>query len=437
MNGKVVKEEPLLTDLKTRIRDVRVGPDGAVYVLTDSGGGSITDDTPPGLQAAEADAAVDISARQSEYLSRSHGGREPAALCGSRERIALENRRQLLARMSAAGVAAVSFGRQPAKAAASRAGTVQTVLGPVDPSQLGFTLTHEHIADGPYVLKRWPAGGRADLVARAVDKLKAVHAAGVGTIVDLTTYDVRRDIRFLQEVSQKSGIHMVAATGKRLFPPDNRDARTTEALRDFFVREIEQGIDGTTIKAGVIKVASLGHGATDFEERALRAAARASKATGLAIETHTRANLRGGEKQAEIFEAEGIDPARVSLGHSDDSGDMDYYLGLARRGYTLGMDHVHRGLSPDFKPSFERRSACIKLLIDAGFADKIFFSTDSEFAGSLLPAEKREWRETIDPPDGMLFDIERLIPRLKQIGVSGQAIRTITIDHPRSFFPRV
>ncbi len=172
----------------------------------------------------------------------------------------------------------------------------------------------------------------------------------------------------------------------------------------------------------------------------MRAAARISKATGIAIETHTRANLRGGEKQAEIFEAEGIDPARVSLGHSDDSGDMDYYLGLARRGYTLGMDHVHRGTSPNFKPRHcrERRAECMKLRIEAGLpADGKLFPEGSEFAGSLLPTEKREWRETIDPPDGMLFDIERLIPRLKQIGVSGQAIRTITIDHPRSFFARI
>src|SRR4051812_16466668 len=44
--GKVVNEEPLLTEVKMRLRDVRVGPDGAVYVLTDSGGGSITNNTP-------------------------------------------------------------------------------------------------------------------------------------------------------------------------------------------------------------------------------------------------------------------------------------------------------------------------------------------------------------------------------------------------------
>jgi phosphotriesterase-related protein len=346
----------------------------------------------------------------------------------------MTSRRDFLKRTAIAALAmAVS------RPAAGASGMVQTVLGPLDASKLGFTLTHEHIADGPDFLKKWPKGwgGRTEFTAKAVDRLKSVRAGGVGTIVDLTTYDVGRDIRFLEEGSQKSGIHMVAATGKRLFPPDNMDARTTEELTEFFIREIRQGIDGTTIKAGVIKVATLGHDVTVLEDRALRAAARASKATGLPIETHTRANMRGGEKQAGVFEAEGVDPARVSLGHSDDSGDMGYFLGLVRRGYTLGMDHVHRGIDPNLKPSFERRAECIKLLADAGFADKIFLSQDAEFGGSLLPEETRGWRERIDPRDGMLFITHQLIPHLERIGVSERDIHAMTVENPRYFFSSI
>jgi predicted metal-dependent phosphotriesterase family hydrolase len=98
------------------------------------------------------------------------------------------------------------------------------------------------------------------------------------------------------------------------------------------------------------------------------------------------------------------------------------------------MDHVHRGLIPNFKPSFERRAECIKLLIDAGFADKIFLSQDSEFGGSLIPEDAKEWRDTIDPPDGMLFTTRKLIPYLEQIGVSDRNIHTITVENPRYFF---
>jgi phosphotriesterase-related protein len=362
----------------------------------------------------------------------------------------MTTRREFLLRTTAAGVVAAASLRiaHAAKANASNDGpkvtdadVVETVLGPIDASRLGFTLSHEHIADGPYYLNKWPKawGGRAEFEAKAVGKLKLVRAAGVSTIVDLTTYDVWRDIRFLEEVSRKSGLNMIACTGQRFFPPISQvsmPARTIEGLTEFFKREIEQGVDGTGIKAGVIKIGIIAKDVTALEEIGLRAAARASKATGVPIRTHTDAAHRAGESHAAILEDEGINPSRVSFDHSDDSGDMGYFLGLVRRGYSLGMDHVHRGLIPNVKPSFERRAECIKLLIDAGFADKNFLSNDSEFGGSLLPEETKEWREKLDPPEGMLFNIRKTIPYLTQLGVSQREIHAITVDNPKRFFGR-
>jgi len=324
-----------------------------------------------------------------------------------------------------------------------RTGFVQTVLGPVDTSKLGVTLPHEHIADGLDVIDRWPKarGGRAELVANAAEKLKLVNAAGVSTIVDLTTYDVGRDIQFLEEVSRKSGLNMIACTGQRFFPPQDphvsMPAGTIAGLAEFFMKEIEQGIDGTGIKAGVIKIGIISNRPTALEETGLRAAARASKATGVPMRTHTDAAHRAGESHAAILEDEGVNPARVSFDHSDGSGDMDYFLGLVKRGYSLGMDHVHRGVTPNSQPSFERRTECIKLLIDAGFAGKIFLSQDAEFGGSLLPQDAKNWREKIDPPEEMLFINQRLIPHLKQIGVSESDIHTMTVENPRFFFGQV
>jgi phosphotriesterase-related protein len=352
---------------------------------------------------------------------------------------------------AAAGIAAMSLRAGHASNAAAqtwatskspRDGVVQTVLGPIAPSALGFTLPHEHIAIGSYYLSKLPQarGGRAELLAKAVDQLKLVRAAGVSTIVDLTTYDVWRDIRFLEEVSRRSGLNMIACTGQRFFPPISHvsmPARTIEGLSGFFKQEIEQGIDGTGIKAGVIKIGIIAKDVNALEETGLRAAARASKATGVPIRTHTDAANRAGESHAVILEDEGIDPARVSFDHSDDSGDMDYFLDLARRGYSLGMDHVHRGSSPNIKPSFERRAECIKLLIDAGFAGRIFLSQDSEFGGSLLPEEMKDSRVKMDPPDGMLFTRRKLIPYLKGIGVSDQQIQMMTVENPKRFFTQM
>lgn len=362
----------------------------------------------------------------------------------------MTTRREFLLRTAAAGVAAATalrMGRAAETDASedrprlAHAGAVETVLGPIDASKLGFTLPHEHIADASDDLSKWPKawGGRAEFVAKAVEKLKLVRAAGVSTIVDLTTYDVGRDIRFLEEVSRKSGINMIPCTGQRFFPPITHvsmPARTIEGLTEFFKKEIEQGIDGTGIKASVIKIGIIAKDVTALEETGLRAAARASKATGAPIRIHTDAAHRAGESQAVILENEGINPSRVSFDHSDDSGDMDYFLGLVKRGYSLGMDHVHRGLTPDFKPSFARRAECIKLLIDGGFADKIFLSQDSEFGGTLIPEEARDWREKIDPPDGLLFTTRKMIPYLMQLGVSEREIHAITVENPKRFFAR-
>jgi phosphotriesterase-related protein len=211
-------------------------------------------------------------------------------------------------------------------------------------------------------------------------------------------------------------------------------ARTIAGLSEFFIREIKQGIDGTGIKAGVIKIGVITQNVTALEETGLRAAARASKATGAPIRIHTDSAHRAGENIAVILEDEGINPARVSFDHSDGSGEMDYFLGLVRRGYSLGMDHVHRGIAPNSKPSFERRAECIKLLIDAGFAGKIFLSQDCEFGGSLLPEEAKDWRDKLDPPEGMPFTARKLIPYLKQIGVSDHNIHAMTVENPRYFF---
>ena len=169
----------------------------------------------------------------------------------------LTTRREFILQTTAAGVlaaAGVPIARSttdamPKASGVARTGIVQTVLGPLDASKLGFTLTHEHPGRGSE--KVFPT--RAGSLAHAVDKLKEARDEGVDTVVDLTASEGGRDIRFLEELSRKSGMQIVACTGQRLFPPAYSSERTTEELTEFFIKEIVQGIDGTDIKAGVIK----------------------------------------------------------------------------------------------------------------------------------------------------------------------------------------
>ncbi|HEU5408485.1 MAG TPA: twin-arginine translocation signal domain-containing protein [Nitrospira sp.] len=349
------------------------------------------------------------------------------------------SRREFLLQTTAGGVVAVTSSPvvHAAKAIAGNDGpklagadVVETVLGPIDVSKLGFTLSHEHVCYIPMGL----FSDRTAAADRMVDKLMAAKADGIDTIIDLTPFDGARDVRFGQEVSRRSGMQIVVATGFR-FPHQSYLDQTVEQIAEVYIREIEQGIEDTGVKAGVIKVASQSGTVLPAEEKGIKAAVRASKATGVPIETHTDARHRGGEAQAAIFEAEGINPARVSMGHCDDTEDVNYLIALAKRGSTLGIDHVFYGAikpakdQPDYvqyelQVPWKKRAGYVKQLIDAGFGDKIFLSNDWEL-------EREEFN-----PDGFLFNTRKTIPYLKQLGVSEREIHAITVDNPRRFFGR-
>jgi len=324
-----------------------------------------------------------------------------------------------------------------------KSGVVQTVLGPISGDRMGFTAPHEHVlASSTDFMRLWPEylGGRSRFTSGVVERMKAAKAAGIDTIVDCTTADLGRDVRLLQEVSRRSGVQIVATTGHWLTPTPSFEARTADELADFFTLELERGMENTGTKPGVIKAASEGEGMTSFHEKVFRAAARASKRTGVPVTTHSDARHRGGEEQAAIFEQEGRDPRMVCSGHSDETADFDYLAGLARRGYTLGLDHLFYGLSSmgagtNGIPTWQDRGAMLRKLIDAGFNDRIFLASDWMFGLTIAPTG------TIDVlkernPFGNLFNVRNTIPYLRQMGVTDEQIRTITVTNPKAFFAR-
>jgi phosphotriesterase-related protein len=209
---------------------------------------------------------------------------------------------------------------------------------------------------------------------------------------------------------------------------------TPDQLAKAFIREIEVGIEGTGIKAGIIKVATDLENLVDGKlnpgnELVLRAAARASKHTGVPISTHTAARARLGDLQLEIFEEEGIDPRTLYIGHSNDTDDMDYLLGLLRKGCILGMDRYPGGRTGGL--NWENRTQVVKQLIDQGFAGQLALSHDF---GGWRPAtvEQIEMRKAYNP-DGYCFIIRKVLPRLRELGVREEDIRTMTVDVPRRF----
>jgi phosphotriesterase-related protein len=310
---------------------------------------------------------------------------------------------------------------------------VQTVLGAVDADELGFTLSHEHIVCGsPGVVQAWPAlfGGREALLARAHDILVRVREDGVRTMVDATTFDLGREVDLLVEASRASGVHVVAASGMWLAPSPAIQVRTTQQLAEWFTADVEVGLDGTDVRAGIIKVASETE-LTPMEERILEAAARAHAATGVPILTHSLARVRMGEQQAAVLERFGVDPGRVVIGHTDDATDIDYPVGLLDRGYLVGFDRLPNGRLPEYgTQTVEARMDMLAALAARGYADRVVLSHDDPiWAGVLSDDDQRRHIES--NPDVISFIPRTILPGLRERGVSEADIEAMTVRAPR------
>jgi predicted metal-dependent phosphotriesterase family hydrolase len=223
------------------------------------------------------------------------------------------------------------------------AAVVQTVSGPVAPGELGFTLPHEHT-----FIQLWQIPGRFDYLGQLagedvlVDELESFRSHGGRTLVDLTLPGIGRDVRAVARLAERTSLTIVVGTGfyrEPYYPPEARiDQRSVESIADEFVREAEEGIDGTGIRAGII--GEIGVDKTWVsaqEERVCRAAGQAQLRTGLAITTHSVLS-RVGLAQLALFEAEGADPARVVIGHCDWTPDLNYYLEIIQRGAIVQLD---------------------------------------------------------------------------------------------------
>jgi phosphotriesterase-related protein len=315
--------------------------------------------------------------------------------------------------------------------------SVNTIAGPISTTELGFTLMHEHISSASAGFWHiWPQvfGGREQFISTARRLLSEAKREGVDTFVDATTIDLGRDIRLIRDAAEGTGMNVVASTGWWLDASRAAMSRTVEELTDFFTLEIEEGIEGTGIRAGVIKVANH-ENVTDFGEKVLRAGARASKATGVPIITHSGARWATGLHQARIFEDEGIDPGRVNIGHSDDSTDIEYLASICKRGFWLGMDRLPLGaLDPPFSPpSVEARVRSVVELIALGFASRLLLSHDEPLHLGIATTQMQQHHKS-RIPDGILFLSRKFLPALRQKGVDDKTIQQIMVDNPRRFF---
>ena len=307
--------------------------------------------------------------------------------------------------------------------------TVETARGPVDTRELGPTLMHEHIVTrSPGVQENWPhLWDRPGIVALAEKKLADLYTRGIRSIVDLTTVDLGRDIGLIAEVARRTRVHVIVATGVWWMPQRYFSAHGVDAVAALFIRDIREGIGATGIKAAIIKCATDTAGVTPVIENILRASARAQKATGVPISTHTWAAGRVGETQQAIFAQEGVDLRRVIIGHSGDSEDLQYLRGLMERGSTIGMDRF--GLD-NFLPTDKRVEVLARLCAE-GFAPKMVLSHDANcWTDMLTEDDKRRTR----PRWNYNHISDDILPLLRKAGVSEEQIDQMLVKNPQAIF---
>jgi phosphotriesterase-related protein len=166
---------------------------------------------------------------------------------------------------------------------------IESVQGPIDAEKLGFTLMHEHIMSVNCSMRQAFAGwvDRGAIVSRAVRSLLKAKEYGLRTIVDATPINNGRDISIIREVAEKSEIQIIAATGFYAIDEPFLWAWEPDRIADQLLLEVETGIQGTAVKAGIIKCATESPLISDTNKKLLQAAARLHKKTGLPITTHS------------------------------------------------------------------------------------------------------------------------------------------------------
>ncbi|MDQ3700249.1 MAG: hypothetical protein M3442_04935 [Chloroflexota bacterium] len=337
---------------------------------------------------------------------------------------------------------------------------VITVQGPVPAAALGQTMAHEHVffdlrcyfsqsdddpdgalAAAPVVTERlwWlrahPMNSRANLVhadlETAVAEVGAFASAGGGTLVDVTTTGIAPHPLGLAEVARRTGVHIVAGTGFYTGPSYVAQFGdwSTDQFTDHMRRELEEGIGGTSVRAGMIGELGIADPPLPVELRVVAAAARLQQERDYAVTLHPAWGPEGALRAARVAEDAGLDPRRTSICHLDNRlrDDLALFKELAARGFYLNLDcfgrelyypHVNAQL-----PSDAERIRTLIGVLDAGYADRLLLAQDICFTHELV----------CHGGHGYAHVLRTVRPRLLRSGVEPTTIETLLVQNPRAW----
>lgn len=349
--------------------------------------------------------------------------------------------------------------RERAAQVSKRTGKVQSVLGLIEPAELGMTSMHEHVlidlrcyfrmpeeaserwyVDAPFTMdirgnigKRWWYNTDVNLLLDENvqrEELRKWYLAGGGSVVDTTSLGIGRDPLALARISRATGVNIVMGASYYVPPsyPVDMDDRLVDEITESIVRDLTVGVSDTGIKAGIIGEVGNFWPTNETSRKILRASAQASEETGAAITIHPGFHDDAlMHHMGDLLEA-GAEPSRIIMGHLDSLG-MDAIREVAETGAYLQYDTFAfedtswgevAGQSTPI-PTDVQRMQRMEQLMEWGYEDRILIAHDVCFKAMLTRYGGKGYGHIID----------NIVPRMRRRGFSDQNISNILIANPK------
>jgi len=304
-------------------------------------------------------------------------------------------------------------------------GIIMTVNGPVSSKEMSISLIHEHIlvdfigADS-VTFMRWDKSKVAD---RSLPFLKQIKDLGCQTFIECTPAYLGRDPLLLKSLSDSSGLNILTNTGyygavNNKYIPQHAFNETADQLAARWILECENGIDGTGVKPGFIKIGVENGNLTDLHKKLVVAAARTHLKTGLTIASHTGPAIPAFE-QLDILKIEGVAPEAFIWVHAQSEKDLSNHVKASKMGAWIGLDGLNENNLTDY-------IRMIKNLRENNLLNKILLSHD---AGWYHPGE-----ENGGEYHGYTTLFKKLIPLLRKENFSEKEINQLLVFNPSEAF---
>lgn len=303
--------------------------------------------------------------------------------------------------------------------------TIMTVNGSITAARMGFSLIHEHIlvdfigAD-KYDPKKWNV---EDVIKKVLPFLKELKQAGCNTLVECTPAFLGRDVTLLRKLSNLSGLQIITNTGYyggsvNKFLPANAFTETDRQLADRWIKEHREGIEGTGIRPGFIKISVNDAHLTDISQKLIRAAGLCHLSTGLTIASHTGPAMPAFE-EIEILHSLGVAPGAFIWVHAQNEKDWTQYAAAARKGAWVSIDGLRDENVDNYIQmlGFMKKEKCLTRVLvshDAGWYDP-----DKPEGGNIR---------------GYTTLFNKLLPKLKEAGFTENDVAQVWRHNPAEAF---